>query len=203
MQGFDGRIYFRVLAAVAAADGVIHDAERASFGQLLEKAGADASWADRLCDEAVEHVRAPLWFLPEEGHPPREVACIYVRDALLVGMSDGTLASVERELIQRVTRILGVADLCETVPALREGWSTQQPLRNWSRSKVKSKTASLDGVLKVAGGAAVLAGTAAAGIFVAPAVMGAVAAGLGLKTITAASVTLVGAGLAKQQLLSE
>lgn len=203
MEGFDGRVYFRLLAAVAAADGVIHEAERAAFGQLLEKAGADALWADRLCDEAVEHVANPLWFLSGSEPPPRDVACIYVRDALIVGMSDGTLARVECGLVQRATRLLGVGDLCETVPALRGAQPTPTPQRPSTVSKTRPDTPSLEGVLKVAGGAAILAGTAAAGVFVAPAVMGAVAAGLGVKSLTAASVTLVGAGIAKQQLLKD
>ena len=173
MEGFDGRVYFRLLAAVAAADGLIHEGERVAFGELLQKAGADPSWSERLCDEAVQHTANPLWFIPDGEPPPRDVACIYIRDALMVGMSDGSLAMEERGLIQRMAVILGAEELCETVPALREVRLTSKPRRRPRVVKDSADTTALDGVLKVAGGAAIIAGTAAAGIFVAPAVMGA------------------------------
>lgn len=201
MEGFDGRVYFRLLAAVAAADGVIHEGERKLFGELLETAGADPTWSETLCDEAVEHAADPFWFLPQHNSAPKQTVAVYIRDALFVGMADGTLADVERSLIQQATRLLGVPELCETVPALQEASSGQSSPNSWSKQSQKVGNTSLDSALKVAGGAAIVAGTAAAGVFVAPMVLGVVAAALGVNTLAAASVTLVGASVAGRTLL--
>jgi len=201
MEDFDGRVYFRLLAAVAAADGVIHEGERKLFGKLLERAGAESSWSETLCDEAVQHRDDPFWFLPQHHEVSKETVAVYIRDALFVGMSDGTLAPVERVLIQRAAHFLGSPELCETVPALAEKLSDQgRSLSRRDRSKQAGKSP-LDSALKVAGGAAIVAGTAAVGVFVAPAVMGVVAAALGVNTLAVTSVTLVGASVAGRSML--
>jgi hypothetical protein len=201
MEGFDGRVYFRLLAAVAAADGVIHEGERELFGELLERAGAESSWSGTLCDEAVEHKDDPFWFLPQHNIAPKETVAVYIRDALFVGMADGTLVHVERSLIQQATRLLGAPELCETVPALQEDSSDQSSPGSWPKQGHKNGNPSLDAALKVAGGAAIVAGTAAAGVFLGPAVMGLAAAAIGVNTLAAAGVTLLGAGVAGRALL--
>ncbi len=114
-EHFDGRIYFRLLAAVAAADGEIDEAEVHRFGRLLTLAGADPEVALPLCESALQHVGDPLWFL-QEVPESREFVSLCLRDALIMTAVDGWSSSEERALIEQAAARMNASDLLRDLP---------------------------------------------------------------------------------------
>ena len=114
IDGFDGGVYFRLLAAVAAADGEICASEVEKLGQLLGLTGADPSVAPGLCDEAVQMRATPLRFL-EDLELPERVSRIYLRDALLVAFSDGSYSEEEVKLIHEAATLLSADSFLDDI----------------------------------------------------------------------------------------
>jgi tellurite resistance protein len=114
---FDGRVYFRLLAAVAAADGDIHDAERERFQRLLKAAAVDPVHVDVLCDEALTRRDDPLWFLGDTEVSFSQ-ARVAVRDALVLAAIDGWSSAAELAVIEDFAERVGAASLLTSLPEL-------------------------------------------------------------------------------------
>lgn len=112
---FDGRVYFRLLAAVAAADGQIDDREIIKFKQLVKLGGGDPNIAGPMCAQAMAAKGDPLWFL-EDVKVGRAFAKRCVRDAILMCASDGHMSKSERELIRWAGQRLDVDDVVKKIP---------------------------------------------------------------------------------------
>ena len=110
----DGRIYFRLIAAVIAADGEVSESERRQLEQLLVLGGADLAGLDLLIREALAAVEDPLRFL--EGHATSErVAAIYLRDAVRAARRDGEYGAAERTLIGEAAAVLGASQNLDAI----------------------------------------------------------------------------------------
>jgi len=117
---FDGRVYFRLLAAVAASDGVIKDEEIKKFGELLVIGGGDASLAEGLCEEALSTREDPLHFM-RSYKPSSRMGRICLRDALFVAYSDGEYDERERAVITDAAQQMGVESDLAAVTEWVEG----------------------------------------------------------------------------------
>lgn len=118
-NGFDGSVYFRLLAAVAAADGEISDTEVERFRKLLELAEADPSVARALCREAVGRRNAPLWFLDGTKSYNEDFARLVLRDAMTIAAVDGWNSPRELAVIQSAADKLGMAHLLDDLPSFQ------------------------------------------------------------------------------------
>jgi tellurite resistance protein len=107
IKDFEPTLYFRLLAAVAAADGVIKDSEVSCFAELIELGGGDATVAQALCDEAMDSRAMPLWFF-DNASVSRPFAKRMIRDGLILAASDGYPAHSERNLLANAAALLGI-----------------------------------------------------------------------------------------------
>ena len=103
----DEDLHLRLLAAVVAADGEFEDAERIQLRKIVRVLGFDPRRASRLCDEALERMDDPLWFLPEVPPEPEVVERMLKDCAILVGRG-GRISVEERRIIDEAARRLGV-----------------------------------------------------------------------------------------------
>lgn len=131
--GFDGAVYFRLLAAIVAADGVIHPNERALFEELLQRSQVSISAVDPLCRQARRHRANPLAFL-DGVEVPSACARRCLHDALLLAHRDGLLCAAERRLlVGAATRMLG-SEGAAGLGFSGQDTPTLKPLRGWPRA---------------------------------------------------------------------
>jgi tellurite resistance protein len=120
----DEDLHLRLLAAVVAADGEFEDAERLQLRKIVRVLGFDPRRASRLCDEALERTKDPLWFLPEVPPEPEVVERMLKDCAILVGRG-GRIGAAERRIIDEAARRLGVVTptgaFDEVEQSLRDG----------------------------------------------------------------------------------
>lgn len=102
-------IYFRLLAAVAAADGHISVEELAKINALVELAGGEKAAVEHLCREAEGSIDFPLWFLHQAIHiPPRAFLKDCVRDAYLLATVGGHSGRRSLLLVRQTADLLGL-----------------------------------------------------------------------------------------------
>jgi hypothetical protein len=107
-DGFIGRVYFRLLAAVAAADGDIQNEEIEMISDLLELCGVDIDVSHDVCDAAMDHRVEPLWFLAEAPKVSKAFAYLCLRDANILALASEGMSDSEAVLLKRAARQLGV-----------------------------------------------------------------------------------------------
>ena len=109
-QGGDHDTYFRLLAAVVAADGEIRRSEVTHFAGLIERVGGDPSTAWSWCFEALDRRAVPLWFL-EGVRVSRAHAQRSIGDGLTLAASDGWAAPSEQRLLATAAHRMGFVEM--------------------------------------------------------------------------------------------
>jgi tellurite resistance protein len=194
---FYGSVYFRLLAAVAAADGEVRPDEVERFARLIELAGGDAVLARPLAQEAVMRRREPLWFLDQESLDSPLFARTCLQDGVLVARSDGGIAAEERELLREAAFRLGIHDLDWLGAEEPTGPDTSEPIEPVRPSssgvqQVDRALAAASGAAVLAGGTYIIAGGTAAKIAAGVAAV----AGTGAVGLVVPMLLLLGAGVA-------
>jgi uncharacterized tellurite resistance protein B-like protein len=109
-------LYLKTLAAVAAADGAVTEAERATFEATMADYGLpdEARGLIRSCLDAPVAVDIDLRRLQDGA-----VRRLFLRDAWLMAYADGRVSDPERERLETVRLALR---LPESEAAAAEGW---------------------------------------------------------------------------------
>jgi tellurite resistance protein len=217
VPGFRGSVYFRMLAAIAAADGEMPQQVLNRIAEMMELAGVGIDVSHDVCDVAMERRVEPLWFLANTQRPHPEFGKICLRDGNLLALGGGETSPAEEALLRRAAKHMGIQDFVPVL-TLGGGAATQRSSETMStalpRNDTTGRVADLDasvrvppdqhaeldlalgytgGVTLAAGSAYILAGgnaTVAAGWL-----LGAAGASLGAWVVPAA--LLVGGGVAR------
>ncbi len=127
VRATDFDVYFKLLAAVAAADGVIDEREVRKLAQLLRLEGHSPMKAEELCMEAVANQERPLWFLTDVSVTP-ELAKRCLRDGFLIAFVDQNTAESELEVLHHASVLMGNEADFERIAAMSGGsQSTEAP----------------------------------------------------------------------------
>ncbi len=195
VSGFDGNLYFRAIAAMAAADGEIRTEEAERFTALLVEAGGAPDLVQPLCRQALEHQRSSdaLWFLVGTTDVDDGFARRCVRDVAVVMTADGGVHDSEQRLLDELAAALGLPEVVATEVGLAAfvDDAADHSAEEFGKEQV-------DAALTVMGSTAILGGGAYVLFGGGPAMMATVAAalGAGMGGWVAPALLLAGAGMA-------